>query len=159
VLSYYAKAEAGRRRVVTGGGVPSHAGVRYSEGSFVRADDLDRLCSETAAVMREEIFGPCCHIAPFDEEDAVIALANDTDYGLATTDLDREPRPRAPRRQAQVEVGICWVNSWFLRDLRTAVRRREGLGHRPRGRRAFAGVLHRAPQRLRQALRPPRFPL
>jgi aminomuconate-semialdehyde/2-hydroxymuconate-6-semialdehyde dehydrogenase len=95
---------------------------------------------------------PCCHIAPFDTEEEAVALANATDYGLATP-VWTENLGRAHRMARQIEVGICWINSWFLRDLRTALRRRQVLGHRPRRRRAFARVLHRAAQRLHQALR------
>ena len=49
--------------------------------------------------MKEEIFGPVCHIAPFDSEEQAVAMANDTQYGLAasiwTTDLQRAHRWRA----------------------------------------------------------------
>ena len=70
-------------------------------------------------MIREEIFGPCVHLAPFDTEEEAIALANATDYGLATT-VWTQNLGRAHRVAKQVEVGICWINSWFLRDLRTA---------------------------------------
>ena len=91
----------------------------------------------------EEIFGPVAALIPFDTEDEAIGLANDTEYGLAaavwTTDL-----ARAHRVATQIDVGIVWVNTWFLRDLRTPFGGIEALRHRPRGRRALAGVLHRA---------------
>jgi len=70
-------------------------------------------------VIREEVFGPCCHIAPFDTEEEVINMANDTPYGLAATVWTQDVS-RAHRMGAALEVGLCWVNSWFLRDLRTA---------------------------------------
>jgi aminomuconate-semialdehyde/2-hydroxymuconate-6-semialdehyde dehydrogenase len=69
--------------------------------------------------MKEEIFGPCCHITPFDEEQQVINWANDTEYGLSTTVWTRD-LSRAHRVAAKIDVGITWINSWFLRDLRTA---------------------------------------
>ena len=69
-------------------------------------------------MIREEIFGPCAHLRPFDAEDEAIRLANNTPYGLATT-VWTTNLARAHRVAAQIEVGICWVNSWFLRDLRT----------------------------------------
>ena len=47
-----------------------------------------------------------------------MALANDTDYGLATA-IWTENLPKAHRVAAAVDAGIAWVNSWFLRDLRT----------------------------------------
>jgi aminomuconate-semialdehyde/2-hydroxymuconate-6-semialdehyde dehydrogenase len=36
-------------------------------------------------VCREEIFGPVCHIEPFDTEEEAIARDNDTDYGLCAS--------------------------------------------------------------------------
>jgi len=48
----------------------------------------------------------------------VIRLVNDTPYGLAAA-LWTENLSRAHRVAPQIEVGLCWVNSWFLRDLRT----------------------------------------
>ena len=50
-------------------------------------------------LIREEIFGPVGCVIPFDDEDEVIAAANDTDYGLAGGHLDREPQPRPSRRE------------------------------------------------------------
>lgn len=116
VLSYYAKAKAEGAEIVTGGGIPELA-APYAAGSFVEPTIWTSL-PEDSAVMREEIFGPCCNIVPFDEEDAVIALTNDSPYGLATS-IWTQNLTRAHRVAAQVEVGITWVNSWFLRDLRT----------------------------------------
>jgi aminomuconate-semialdehyde/2-hydroxymuconate-6-semialdehyde dehydrogenase len=69
--------------------------------------------------MREEIFGPCAHLSPFDSEAEAIARANDTRYGLATSIWTRD-LSRAHRVAGQIEVGIAWINSWFLRDLRTS---------------------------------------
>jgi aminomuconate-semialdehyde/2-hydroxymuconate-6-semialdehyde dehydrogenase len=84
---------------------------------------------ETATVVKDEIFGPCCHIQPFDSEDEVIEMANDTDYGLAAS-VWTENIAKAHRVAGQVEAGIVWVNSWFLRDLRTPFggSKRSGIG-------------------------------
>ena len=116
VLSYYEKAVAEGATVVTGGGVPAMAGD-LSEGSWVQPTIWTGL-PETASVVREEIFGPCCHIRPFDSEEEVVALANDTRYGLSSA-IWTSNLQRAHRVAAAVEAGIVWVNSWFLRDLRT----------------------------------------
>lgn len=117
VLSYYDKARAEGAKVVTGGGVPDMPEALQA-GSWIQPTIWTGL-PETASVVREEIFGPCCHIAPFDTEDEVIRLANDTPYGLCTTLWTRD-LGRAHRVARQIEVGLCWINSWFLRDLRTA---------------------------------------
>ncbi|MEC9260650.1 MAG: 2-hydroxymuconic semialdehyde dehydrogenase [Pseudomonadota bacterium] len=117
VLSYYQKAVDEGATVVTGGGVPEVAEA-LKGGNWIQPTIWTDL-SDDAAVVKEEIFGPCCHIRPFDSEEEVISLANSTDYGLATTIWTKD-LPRAHRMAAKIDVGICWVNSWFLRDLRTA---------------------------------------
>jgi aminomuconate-semialdehyde/2-hydroxymuconate-6-semialdehyde dehydrogenase len=116
VLSYYKKAIDEGATLVTGGGVPEMP-AELAGGSWVQPTIWTGL-PETAAVVREEIFGPCCHVCPFDSEDEVINLANANDYGLATT-IWTENLSRAHRVAERVEVGVTWVNSWFLRDLRT----------------------------------------
>jgi len=117
VLSYYKKAEEEGATVVTGGGVPD-VPEALKGGNWIQPTIWTGLADD-AAVVQEEIFGPCCHIRPFDTEEEVVSLANNTDYGLATTIWTKD-LPRAHRMAANIDVGICWVNSWFLRDLRTA---------------------------------------
>lgn len=117
VLSFYARAKAEGATVVTGGGVPEMAGA-LAQGHWVQPTIWTGL-PESATVIREEIFGPCCHIAPFDTEEQAIALANDTSYGLATT-VWTQDLGTAHRVAEAIEVGLCWINCWFLRDLRTA---------------------------------------
>jgi len=116
VLSYYAKAVEEGATVVTGGGIPAMPDG-LAQGAWVEPTIWTGL-SDTAATTTEEIFGPCTHVAPFDAEDDVIKRANALDYGLAasvwTTNLSR-----AHRVAAKIDAGIVWVNSWFLRDLRT----------------------------------------
>jgi len=116
VLSYYQQAKDDGATIVTGGGVPK-LDEGLAGGSWVEPTIWTGL-PESSAVVREEIFGPCCHIRPFDSEEEAIALTNDTEYGLATT-LWTTNLSRAHRVSAQIDVGICWVNCWFLRDLRT----------------------------------------
>ncbi len=117
VLGYYARAAELGAEVVTGGGVPqvpdAHAGGFWIEPTIWTG------LPDDSPIIREEIFGPCCHVAPFDDEDEVVARANDTDYGLCTT-IWTQQAARAHRVAERIEVGITWVNCWFLRDLRTS---------------------------------------
>ncbi|MDD2796323.1 MAG: 2-hydroxymuconic semialdehyde dehydrogenase [Acidocella sp.] len=117
VLSYYAKALEEGATVVTGGGIPDMP-ADLSGGFWVEPTIWTGV-ADGAAIVTEEIFGPCCHIRPFDTEEEAIRLANATPYGLAAS-VWTENLSRAHRVAARLEVGICWVNSWFLRDLRTA---------------------------------------
>ena len=63
-------------------------------------------------IAREEIFGPVLSIIPFRDEAEAIAIANDTEYGLAggvwTNDLHR-----AHRVARQIQAGTVWVNTWL----------------------------------------------
>jgi len=116
VLGYYRRAVEEGATVVTGGGVPDMP-AELQGGCWVQPTIWTRL-PDDASVVREEIFGPCCHLRPFDSEDEVVALANDNVYGLATTIWTRD-LSRAHRMAERIDVGVTWINSWFLRDLRT----------------------------------------
>ena len=116
VLSYYQLAREEGATVVTGGGIPEMPGA-LANGSWIEPTIWTGL-PHTARTVREEIFGPCCHIAPFDTEEEVLRIANDTPYGLTSVVWTRD-LSRAHRVAAQLQSGITWVNSWFLRDLRT----------------------------------------
>lgn len=117
VLSYYNLAKEEGATIVTGGGAPKFGDERDG-GSWVEPTIWTGLPHE-ARTMQEEVFGPCVGLIPFTDEDEVIKLANDTNYGLAAT-FFTESTSRALRVAPQLEAGIVWVNSWFLRDLRTA---------------------------------------
>ena len=115
VLNYYAQAGADGAELITGGGTPHVAGF---EGGYWVEPTIWTGLPETAPVVTDEIFGPCTHVTPFDTEEEAIALANDSPYGLATA-IWTQNLSRAHRVAARIDVGISWVNCWFLRDLRT----------------------------------------
>jgi aminomuconate-semialdehyde/2-hydroxymuconate-6-semialdehyde dehydrogenase len=117
VLSYYKLAVEEGATVVTGGGVPE-MGDALNAGAWVEPTIWTDL-PDDARLIKEEVFGPCCHIRPFDSEDEVVHLANNTNYGLSAA-VWTENSAKASRIAEQLEVGLVWINSWFLRDLRTA---------------------------------------
>ncbi len=67
---------------------------------------------------QEEIFGPVVTIAPFDDEDELLSMANGVSYGLSAT-VWTNHLPRAQYISARLQAGIVWINGWMVRDLRT----------------------------------------
>ena len=116
VVGYFKTAVHEGAEVLTGGKVAAPGGD-LDRGFYVEPTIWTGL-PESARCVKEEIFGPVCHIQPFDDEEEAIQMANDTDYGLCaalwTQDVDR-----AHRVAHRLQTGIVWVNDWFLRDLRT----------------------------------------
>lgn len=117
VLGYYEQARQEGATVVCGGGIPAMP-ASLADGAWIEPTVWTGL-PPGSRVLTEEIFGPCCHVAPFDTEEEAVALANGTPYGLAASLYTRDVH-RAHRVGARLRVGVVWVNTWFLRDLRTA---------------------------------------
>ncbi|MDO6445486.1 2-hydroxymuconic semialdehyde dehydrogenase [Colwellia sp. 1_MG-2023] len=115
VLSFYQLAKDEGANFIVGGGVPKFNDER-DQGCYIEPTIISGLADDNR-VNQEEIFGPICHISIFDEEDEVIERVNNTRYGLACA-LWTENVSRAHRVSPQIDVGLVWVNTWFLRDLR-----------------------------------------
>jgi aminomuconate-semialdehyde/2-hydroxymuconate-6-semialdehyde dehydrogenase len=115
VLSYYQLAKDEEAEFITGGGVPIFGDER-DNGCYIEPTIISGL-PDSHRINQEEIFGPICHISIFDDEVEVIERVNNTPYGLACA-LWTENLSRAHRVSPQMDVGLVWVNTWFLRDLR-----------------------------------------
>ncbi|WP_330766973.1 aldehyde dehydrogenase family protein [Rhodococcus sp. M8-35] len=108
VLGYIDIAKEEGARVLTGGGRLN--GEKYDGGFFIEPTILVDVRNDMR-VASEEIFGPVLCVIPFKDEAEVIALANDSEYGLAgavwTQDINR-----ALRVSRAVETGRMWVNTY-----------------------------------------------
>ena len=97
----------------------SHGATLLAGGSRLTEGGLDRGCFYGATLLsnvtpemliyREETFGPVAAVVPFDDEDDVIAMANDTDYGLAAY-IYTQNLARALRTFEQLQFGIIGIN-------------------------------------------------
>jgi betaine-aldehyde dehydrogenase len=108
VLSYVALGRAEGARLLIGGSRVTSGDL--AKGFFVAPAVFDA-CRDDMAIVREEIFGPVMSVLEFTTEEAVIARANATDFGLSaavfTNDLTR-----AHRVIARLQAGTCWINHY-----------------------------------------------
>lgn len=116
VLSYIELAQQEGGTVLTGGKRHQMDG-RCKDGFFIEPTVIEGL-SNQCRTNQEEIFGPVCTLMPFDSDEEAVALANGTQYGLASSVWTNDLK-RAHRVAKQIEAGIVWINCWLLRDLRT----------------------------------------
>lgn len=113
VTSYISLALEEGGTIETGGKRPEG----LNKGYFLEPTIITGLTRD-CRVVKEEIFGPVVTVIPFDTEEEVLEQVNDTHYGLSASVWTNDLR-RAHRVAAEIEAGIVWVNTWFLRDLRT----------------------------------------
>jgi aminomuconate-semialdehyde/2-hydroxymuconate-6-semialdehyde dehydrogenase len=90
---------------------------RLAGGRYIAPTILEGLTA-ACRTNTEEIFGPVVTIQPFDTEAEALALANGTEYGLASI-VWTENLSRALRLGQHLQSGIVWINDWMKRDLRT----------------------------------------
>ncbi len=83
-------------------------------GYFVEPTILEG-ASNAMQIAQEEIFGPVTAIMPFSDDDDVIALANDTVYGLAASVWTRD-LSRAHRTVNRLKAGTVWLNTYNMLD-------------------------------------------
>jgi acyl-CoA reductase-like NAD-dependent aldehyde dehydrogenase len=104
--------EDGRRggATIVAGGKPLDRPGFFVEPTIITDTKADM------RLIREEIFGPVGSVIPFDDEEEVIAAANNTEYGLAATVWTENVR-RAQRLPKRLRAGTIWVNSTLAADL------------------------------------------
>jgi len=84
-------------------------GARHDRGPRFYAPTVLADVPAEARIMHEETFGPVAALAPFDDEAAVLAAANATEYGLVAYLHSRDPG-RIARMTSGLEYGMVAVN-------------------------------------------------
>ena len=116
VLGYIALAKSEGGKLLTGGN-RVYLPAPHDKGFYLEPTIFESLPHD-CKTNQEEIFGPVVTIMPFDTEEEVLMMANDTKYGLASSVWTMDVK-KAHRVADQLNMGIVWVNSWLVRDLRT----------------------------------------
>jgi len=120
--------ERGTREGTLVAGGAALDGPAYESGCFVSPAVLADLPADSS-VIRDEIFGPVLTVQRFAGEEEAVALANDTEYGLAaglwTQNLDR-----AWRVGRAIRAGTVWINTYhhFYDEAEVGGFKRSGIG-------------------------------
>ncbi|GAA2675920.1 aldehyde dehydrogenase [Nonomuraea recticatena] len=110
VASYLEIAEKEGARLVFGGRTGAEV-VPGLPGGYWVAPTLYTVTDNTLRICQEEIFGPVAVALPFESDEEALALANDSDYGLAAGVWTRD-LGRAHRFVRDLECGTVWVNTF-----------------------------------------------
>lgn len=90
----------------------------YEKGYYLQPTIIE-VNSTDCRLTQEEIFGPVVTITPFDSDDEALTMANDVRYGLSCT-IWTNNLNRSMHLAKHIQAGIVWINTWMMRDLRTA---------------------------------------
>ena len=113
VLGYIAAGKSAGARIVVGG----NRTLMETGGHFVKVTIFDEV-TNSMPIAREEIFGPVLSVIPFDTEEQAIAIANDTNYGLAAS-LYTKDLNAVHRVAKAIRAGTVSVNCFSEGDMTT----------------------------------------
>lgn len=113
VLNYIEIAKKEGGKLVLGG----NQILKETGGNFVELTVFDEVTPDMT-IAKEEIFGPVLAIIPVDSDEEAIAVANDTNYGLAASLYTRDIS-KAHRFARDIRAGVVSVNCFSEGDLTT----------------------------------------
>ena len=123
-------------RVLFGGDRPSHMDRGYFiEPTLIECSDLGQ------PIARQEVFGPVAVVIAFAEQETVVEMINDLDYGLVAGIYTRDIS-RALRLVSEIDAGTIWINGWYIggAQVPTGGNKASGIG-RERGLPGIANYL------------------
>lgn len=108
-----AKVEAHVRDAVAKGGKVIAGGERHDKGGRFFCPTVIREASRDMKIFREETFGPVAPLFRFHDDDEVIEMANDTEFGLAAYFYSRDIG-RIWKLAEALESGLVGVNAGMI---------------------------------------------
>jgi len=108
IIAMIDDAKAEGARLIMGGGVPSDD--RLADGAFVEPTifaDVD----PASRLAQQEVFGPVLAVTSFSTDEEAVAIANSTDFGLASGIWTKDVA-RAHRVARDLVAGTVWVNTY-----------------------------------------------
>ena len=97
------------------GAVAALGGVRPERDGFYYPPTVLTDVAPDATILKDEIFGPVAAIVEFDTEEEVVALANDTQYGLAAYVYTRDTT-RGLSVSQRLDYGMVGLNRGLVSD-------------------------------------------
>ncbi len=108
VLGHIARAKREGVTLLMGG--ERLTGGLYDAGFYVEPT-VFMAQDDSAAIVRDEVFGPVMLVLPFDTEEEVVTRANNTEFGLAAGVFTKNLM-RAHNVIAALQAGSCWINDY-----------------------------------------------
>ena len=109
VMSHIKKAQAQGACLLCGG-------KRLERDGYFIEPTIFTDLSKDADLLKDEVFGPVLAVQAFDAEDDIVALANDSEYGLAASIWTKDIS-LAHKTAAQIKAGLLWINCHGLADM------------------------------------------
>ena len=106
ILSYIEGARAEGATVALGG--TKVTGEGFTEGFWVAPTIITGVRPDMR-IAREEVFGPVLSVIAYDTDDEAVAVANDSDYGLAAS-IWSSDNARALAMAERIQSGSVWIN-------------------------------------------------
>ncbi len=124
-LGFVEEARAQGRDIRTGGGR-----ILEETGGFYMAPTVVAGVSPQDRIARQEVFGPVLAVIPFDTEEEAVAIANDSEFGLASA-VWTSNLSRAHRMVRAIKAGLVHVNTYGGSDLTVPLGgvKQSGNGH------------------------------